>query len=87
LDQLSLFKNSDEVFNNVLRIGFLCSVFEAELIAILQAIKYFTLNLDRNEILNINQNFKIIIKTDEMSAILALKQTKNSHPIVYEIKI
>ena len=66
------------------RVGTLCSVFQTELIAIQKAIQwlkaFFQINT-QNE-----KKRKVLILADSQSAVKAIKQFQNPHPLVFDIK-
>jgi hypothetical protein len=79
--------------NQIFRIGVFCSVFQAELIAIKVSIKWLTSILISNDEENYSEvrekllsDKKVLLLSDSMSAISAIKQSNSLHPIVYDIK-
>jgi len=79
----AVFENEVEIKSEKYRIGPFCSVFQAELIAIKKSIEFLVSECDNHLVFNIS---KVCINSDSQSAILAIKQFNNSHPIVFEIK-
>ena len=75
-----ILKDGIEQTFGVYRIGPLCSVFQSELIAIKKSIE------EIKTITNNTNEMKILIQTDSQSALLALKQFNNNHPLVVDIK-
>jgi ribonuclease HI len=75
-----VFRGGTELSSGQYRLGPFCSVFQSELIAIKKSIEYIA------NICNTNETISVIIKSDSQSAIQAIKQFNNSHPIVNEIK-
>jgi ribonuclease HI len=71
-----VYKNQNEIKNEMFRIGPFCSVFQSELIAIKKSIEC---NFSPNR-------QKVCIYSDSQSAISAIKQLNNCHPIVCDIK-
>jgi hypothetical protein len=78
----TVFENEVEIKSEKYRIGPFCSVFQAELIAIKKSIEFLVSECDNHLVFNVS---KVCINSDSQSAILAIKQLNNSHPIVFEI--
>ncbi len=72
-----------EVMSDKYRIGPFCSVFQAELTAIKKSIEYLK---RKTESETQTSTLKVRINSDSQSAIAAIKQLNNFHPIVYNIK-
>ena len=76
-----VYKENSVYLTGISRIGTLCSVFQSELIAIRSAIQSI-INLNTNS----TNTIKVLFLTDSQSAISAIKQFNNSHPLVIDIK-
>ncbi|XP_023233507.1 uncharacterized protein LOC111633201 [Centruroides sculpturatus] len=70
------FRNNIEIYYNVFKLGPLCSIFQAELYAILQAIEWCERALN---------NAKIAIITDSLSSLSTIRR-KSVHPLVFSIQ-
>jgi ribonuclease HI len=96
----SVFKQNQEIHYNKYRIGVMCSVFQSELLAIRESLNFLKSTIDANhlntyttsdnEIQNLSEillnDKKVLLLTDSLSSILALKQSNNLNPIIFEIK-
>ncbi len=74
-----VFKDNIEIYHEINRLGPLCSVFQAELLAIKNALNY-SLNAYKD------LNLKIGIFSDSKSSIDAIKNVYNTHPLVFSIR-
>jgi len=79
---LTVFTKKIEISSGKYRIGPFCSLFQAELIEIKNSIEFFQTYCENT----IVQNRNVCIFSDSQSAISAIKQYRNSHPIVSDIK-
>jgi len=75
-----IFKDKNEQFNNLYRLGNFCTVFQAELLAIKEALEFTNTNLTNNSNINIG------MFTDSKSSIDAIKIFNNTNPLVFEIR-
>ncbi len=75
-----IFKDKNELFNNLYRLGHFCTVFQAELLAIKEALEFTNINLTNNSNMNIG------MFTDSKSSIDAIKIFNNTNPLVFEIR-
>ncbi|KAJ4445692.1 hypothetical protein ANN_12377, partial [Periplaneta americana] len=69
------FNNGTEIFYSKYRLAPVCSVYQAELFAILQAIRWSTINKTNSCILS-----------DSQAALLSVRNNRNLHPIALDIR-
>ncbi|XP_067123194.1 uncharacterized protein [Centruroides vittatus] len=71
-----MYRNETEIFCNLFRLGSLCNIFQVELYAILQAIKWCE---------RVANNTRIAIITDSLSSLSVIRR-KSAHPLVFNIQ-
>jgi ribonuclease HI len=78
-----VFGDDIEIQSEKYKIGPFCSVFQSELVAIKKSVEFFKRKIECN---NSENSLRVLILSDSQSAISAIKQHNNSHPIVCDIK-